>query len=143
MRNRIPKEQIDMLAAVPLFSACSHGELRSIAQLGTPVDAEEGAHLTQRGKPGREFFLVLDGKAACRVGRREVGRFGRGDYFGELALLHGGVRTADVVATTPMNLLVLDHREFRSMLTTTPSIGVKMLAHVAERLADADAQLTD
>ena len=42
-----------------------------------------------------------------------------------------------------MNLLVLDSREFRSMLTTTPSIGVKMLAHVAERLADADAQLSD
>ena len=143
MRNRIPKQQLDMLAAVPLFSACTQGELRSIAQLGTPVDAEEGALLTQRGKPGREFFLVLDGKAACRVGRREVGRFGPGDYFGELALLHGGIRTADVVATSPMSLLVLDQREFRSMLTTTPTVGVKMLAHVAERLSDADAQLTD
>jgi CRP-like cAMP-binding protein len=143
MRNRIPKEQLDLLAEVPLFSSCTQGELRSIAQLGTPVDADEGVLLTQRGHPGREFFLVLDGKAACRVGRREVGRFGPGDYFGELALLHGGIRTADVVATTPMNLLVLDQREFRSMLTTTPSIGVKMLAHVAERLSDADAQLTD
>jgi len=143
MRSRIPKEQLDLLAAVPLFSACSHAELRAIAQLGTPVAAEEGAYLTRRGKPGREFFLVLDGKASCRVGRREVGTFGPGDYFGELALLHGGVRTADVVAVTPMYLLVLDSREFRSMLMTTPNIGVKMLAHVAERLADADAQLTD
>ena len=143
MRSRIPKEQLDLLAAVPLFAACSHNELRAIAQLGTPVTAEEGAYLTERGKPGREFFLVLDGKASCRVGRREIGTFGTGDYFGELALLHGGVRTADVIALTPMDLLVLDSREFRSMLTTTPSIGVKMLAHVAERLADADAQLTD
>ena len=143
MRSRIPKEQLEMLAAVPLFSACSQGELRSIAQLGTPVDAEDGAYLTRRGHPGREFFLVLDGKASCRVGRREIGTFSEGDYFGELALLHGGVRTADVIALSPMNLLVLDSREFRSMLTTTPSIGVKMLAHVAERLADADAQLSD
>jgi CPA1 family monovalent cation:H+ antiporter len=143
MRNRIPKEQLELLAEVPLFSSCTQGELRSIAQLGTPVEADEGAFLTQRGKPGREFFLVLDGEAACRVGRRELGGFGRGDYFGELALLHGGVRTADVVATTPMSLLVLDQREFRSMLTMTPSIGVKMLAHVAERLSDADAQLSD
>ena len=118
-------------------------ELNQPANLGTPVDADEGALLTQRGKPGREFFLVLDGKAACRVGRREVGRFGPGDYFGELALLHGGIRTADVVATSPMSLLVLDQREFRSMLTTTPTVGVKMLAHVAERLSDADTQLTD
>ena len=55
----------------------------------------------------------------------------------------GGVRTADVVAVTPMVLLVLDSREFRSMLMTTPKIGVKMLAHLAERLAEADAQYTD
>jgi len=143
MRNRIPKEQIELLRAVPLFSTCSESELRSIAQLGTPVDVEEGAYLTRQGQPGREFFLVLDGVASCRVRKREVRRFRAGGYFGELALLSGGVRTADVVAVTPMVLLVLDSREFRSMLMTTPKIGVKMLAHVAARLAEADAQHTD
>jgi len=143
MRNRIPKEQIELLRAVPLFSTCSESELRSIAQLGTPVDVEEGAYLTRQGQPGREFFLVLDGVASCRVRKREVRRFRAGGYFGELALLSGGVRTADVVALTPMVLLVLDSREFRSMLMTTPKIGLKMLAHVAARLAEADAQFTD
>ncbi len=142
MRSRIPKEQVDLLKAVPLFSSCSHHELRAIAQLGTPVEAEEGAYLTEDGHPGREFFLVLEGTASCQVHGKEVNRFGPGDYFGELALLHGGLRTADVVAVTPMELLVLDAREFRSMLTTTPSIGVKMLAHLAERLTEADAQYT-
>jgi len=142
MRSRIPKEQIEHLGRVPLFSGCSQRELRAIAQLGTPVDAEEGAVLTQQGKPGREFFLVLDGVASCRVGSKEVRRFRAGGYFGELALLHGGIRTADVVAVTPMELLVFDAREFRSMLTTTPSIGVKMLANLAERLTEADAQYT-
>ena len=143
MRSRIPKEQIDLFKAVPLFSSCSHGEMRAIAQLGTPVEAEEGAYLTEDGHPGREFFLVLEGKASCRVHGKEVNRFGPGDYFGELALLHGGLRTADVVAVTPMELLVLDAREFRSMLMTTPSIGIKMLAHLAERLTEADAQFTN
>ena len=138
MRSRIPKEQIDLLKAVPLFSSCSQHELRAIAQLGTPVEAEKGAFLTEDGHPGREFFLVLEGKASCRVNGREVRRFSPGDYFGELALLHGGLRTADVIAATPMELLVLDAREFRSMLTTTPSIGIKMLAHLAERLTDED-----
>jgi CRP-like cAMP-binding protein len=143
MRSRIPKEQIDLLYAVPLFSSCSHSELRAIAQLGTPVEAEKGALLTEDGQPGREFFLVLEGRASCRVHGKEVNRFGPGDYFGELALLHGGLRTADVVAATPMELLVLDIREFRSMLMTTPSIGVKMLAHLAERLTEADVQYTN
>ena len=139
MTGRIPSKQIEFLAAVPLFSACSRRELRAIAQLGTPVDAEEGAYLTEEGKPGREFFLVLDGVASCRVHGKEVKRFKTGGYFGELALLHGGLRTADVVAVTPMELLVFDAREFRSMLMTTPSIGVKMLSYLAERLEEADA----
>lgn len=143
MRHRIPKEQIDLLSNVSLFAGCSQAELRTIASLGTPVSAEPGAVLTEKGKPGREFFLVLSGRALCHVGRKEVAKFTTGSYFGELALLHGGYRTATVTADTDMELLVLDAREFRSMLMTTPSIGVKMLARLAERLSQADARLSN
>jgi CRP/FNR family transcriptional regulator, cyclic AMP receptor protein len=142
VRSRIPKQQLDLLKKVPLFSACSQGELRSIAQLGTPVGAEEGAVLIEDGQPGHEFFLVLDGVASCRVGKKEVRRFRKGEYFGELALLHGGRRTADVVAASPMELLVFSAREFRSLLLTTPSIGVKMLDRLAARLTEADEHYT-
>jgi CRP/FNR family transcriptional regulator, cyclic AMP receptor protein len=142
MRGRIPREQLELLKTVPLFSACSTNELRSIAQLGTPVDADQGAYLTEEGKPGREFFLVLGGVASCRVHGREVKEFHAGDYFGELALLYGGLRTADVVSMTPMELLVFDAREFRSMLMATPRIGVKMLGNLAQRLTEADMQYT-
>jgi CRP-like cAMP-binding protein len=138
MRSRIPKEHIDLLKTVPLFSSCTHGERREIAQLGTPIFAEEGAYLTEYGQPGNEFFLVLEGVASCRVRKKEVNRFEPGSYFGELALLHGGIRTADVIAVTPMELVVFDAREFRSLLMTTPSIGVKMLAHLAELLTDME-----
>jgi CRP-like cAMP-binding protein len=143
MRTRIPKQQIDLLAAVPLFAGCSQHELRNIALLGTPLGAEPGAVLTQQGRPGREFFLVVEGTASCRVKGKEVKKIKEGGYFGELALLHGGIRTADVVAASEMELVVFDAREFRSMLMTTPSIGVKMLAVLAERLTEADAQYTD
>ena len=142
MRGRIPKQQIDLLKAVPIFSSCSHNELRAVAQLGSRVDVEEGAVLTKRGEFGREFFLVLEGEAICRVGQREVRRFGPGEFFGEMALLYGGVRTADVVATSEMRLLNLDAREFRTMLGTAPEIGIKMLANLAERLSDADDAYT-
>ena len=143
MRSGIPKQQIELLGAVPLFSGCTQHELRAIAQLGTPTSAEPGAVLIMKGKPGSEFFLVLDGVASCKIGRHEVVEFTTGGYFGELAILHGGIRTADVVAVTHMELLVLDAREFRSMLMTTPSIGVKMLARLSERLAIADSQYSD
>ena len=137
MRNRIPAKQIELVGKVPLFSACSRNERRDIAQLGTPFEVEEGRYLTRKGAPGKEFFLVLEGTASCRVGKKEVRRFRQGDFFGELALLHGGVRTADVVAVTPMKLLVFDAREFRTMLMATPNIGIKMLTNLAERLEEA------
>ena len=143
MRARIPKQQMDLLKAVPLFSGCSQGELRAVAQLGTPVSVGKGDVLTEQGSAGREFFLVLSGVASCRVGKRRIAEFTTGGYFGELALLYGGVRTADVVAETDMELLVLDAREFKSMLMTTPGICVKMLARLAERLADADAHYSN
>jgi CRP-like cAMP-binding protein len=143
MRSRIPKQQIELLGAVPLFGSCTQGELRAIAQLGTPVGVEAGTLLTQQGKPGREFFMVLEGQAVCRVRKKEIKRFKAGGYFGELALLHGGIRTADIEALTDMNLLVFDAREFRSLLMTTPGIGIKMLANLAERLTTADARASD
>lgn len=142
MLGGIPKQQIELLKAVPLFSSCSRDELRAIARLGTAIDVAEGTVLTKKGKRGHEFFLVLDGVASCRVGRREVRRFGPGQYFGELALLYGGVRSADVVATSEMRLLVLNAREFKTMLTATPYVGVKMLANLAERLSEADKAYT-
>ncbi len=143
MRSRVPKKQIDLLGGVPLFSACSQNELREIAQLGTPISAAAGKVLIQKGKPGTEFFLVLSGTASCTIGKHQVVEFTTGGYFGELAILHGGIRTADVKAVTDMELLVLDAREFRSMLMTTPSIGVKMLGRLSERLAEADSQYSD
>ena len=143
MRARIPKQQIELLGAVPLFSSCSHSELRSVAQLGTPITIEKGEVLIAKDTAGREFFLVLSGVASCRIWRRQVAQFTKGGYFGELALLHGGIRTADVVAETDMELLVFDAREFRAMLMTTPGVGVKMLARLAERLADADAHYSN
>jgi CRP/FNR family cyclic AMP-dependent transcriptional regulator len=140
MARHSSRQQIELLGEVPLFSACSLNELRAIARLGTQVSAEAGALLTEQGKPGREFFLVLEGKATCKVGRKEVARYKTGDYFGELALLHGGYRTATVEADSAMELLVLDAREFRSLLLANPAVSLKMLAFLAELVAEADAQ---
>lgn len=134
MSRRIAKKEIDMLADVPLFSACSQRELREIAKLGTPVEIQEGRVLTTQGTVGREFFLVLEGKAECVVNGRRVAVFGHGDYFGELALIEGGTRTATITATTPMELLVLSAGEFSSLLRSAPSIAMKLLASLAGRV---------
>jgi CRP/FNR family cyclic AMP-dependent transcriptional regulator len=139
MRTRVAQREVEMLRSVPMFAGCSRGELRQIASLGTPVPVAAGRRLTVEGQPGREFFLVLEGWARCEVGGRHAATFGPGDFFGELSLLDGGPRSATVVADTDMEVLVLDAREFASLLQASPSILRKVLATLAERLRLANA----
>ena len=133
MARGVPKAVIEMLAAVPLLSACSKQELRQIAGLGTKIKMRDGEVLTKQGRPGREFFLVLDGRASCSVNAIEVASFGPGDYFGEMALLDQGPRYATVTAEGPMDVLVLETREFWGLLDAAPSIAKKLLVALAQR----------
>jgi CRP/FNR family transcriptional regulator, cyclic AMP receptor protein len=133
MARGIPKAVIEMLAAVPLLSACNKKELRQIAKLGTEIEVRDGEVLTEQGRPGREFFLVIDGKASCTVDATTVASFGPGDYFGEMALLERGPRHATVIAEGPMDVLVLETREFWGLVDAAPSIAKKLLVAFAQR----------
>jgi CRP/FNR family cyclic AMP-dependent transcriptional regulator len=137
-RHNVP----NLLSSVPVLSACSKEELRSIASLSTEVEVPAGQQLTQQGKTGKEFFLVLEGEARCLVDDREVARFGPGDFFGELALLSQVPRTATVEAVTDMKLLVLNSREFATLLEDNPKVALKMLRRMADRLRELDAAIT-
>jgi CRP-like cAMP-binding protein len=129
---------IDLLAAVPLFSGCSDDELDQISRLGTVISTTAGAHLTTQGGAGHEFILLRSGTADCVHDGEVVARFGPGAYFGELALLDGGTRTATVVATSDVELLVLSHGEFNDLLDRAPSIARKLLVELAGRQRRAD-----
>ena len=133
MARGIPRAVIDQLREVALLAQCNRSELRRIAQLGTHLSVRKGEVLTRQGRPGREFFLVRDGRARCLVDGTEVAELGPGDYFGEMALLDGGPRHATVIAEGPMEVLVLERREFWSLLDTAPSIAKKLLVALARR----------
>jgi CRP-like cAMP-binding protein len=133
MLHRVPKQVLETLARVPLFSACTKAELRSIAQLGTEVAVADGTVLTEQGKPGFEFCLVMAGKARCLVDGTQVAVFGPGDYFGEMALIDHGPRHATVIADGQLQLVVLDAREFSALLDASPSIARKLLSSFASR----------
>jgi CRP-like cAMP-binding protein len=133
----VPKAVIEMLQQVPLFSACNKTELETIANLGTPLEFSDGATLTEQGKPGSEFFLVIDGKARCEIDGEKVAEFGPGDFFGEMALLDHGPRHATVTADGPAEILVLDSSEFSGLLDSSPSIARKLLAALAQRNRDS------
>jgi CRP/FNR family transcriptional regulator, cyclic AMP receptor protein len=128
------------LAAVPLFSALSKRDLRQIASAADELDVEAGRELVTEGRVGHEFFLILRGEATVRRNKRKVATLGPGQYFGELALLHRGPRSATVVAQTDMKLLVLGQREFAGLLDSVPGMASKLLTGMAQRLREADAK---
>jgi CRP/FNR family transcriptional regulator, cyclic AMP receptor protein len=139
MRSRGQKGRLELLAQVPLFRNCTNAELGAIVRLGTQIEVPEGKELTTEGAPGREFFLVLEGEADCSVRGTTAKALGPGDYFGELALLDGGSRTATVTAVTPLRLQVLNSGEFASLLRASPDIAIKLLSNLAGRLRDSEA----
>jgi CRP/FNR family transcriptional regulator, cyclic AMP receptor protein len=133
MARGAPKEVMEMLHAVPLLAGCNKKELRQIANLGTRVSVADGTVLTEQGRPGREFFLLMGGEARCLVNGALVANFSAGDFFGEMALLDRGPRHATVTAEGQADLLVLDGAEFNRLLDTSPSIAKKLLFALAER----------
>ncbi len=133
MLRKVPKSVIDMLRAVPLFSECDAKELREIANIGAELPIADGGVLIKEGTAAREFFLMIDGKARCLIHGQEVATFGPGDFFGEMALLDHGPRHATVVSDGVSHVLVLNVREFSTLLEASPSISRKLLSALAER----------
>jgi CRP-like cAMP-binding protein len=119
---------------VPLFEGCSKRELSVIAALADELEVSEGSTLIWEGDRGREFFVILEGEARVTRGDRRLGDLGPGDWAGEIALLTGLRRTATVVTSSPVRLVVLTDRAFRSALSHIPSIEARLTAAVQQRL---------
>jgi CRP/FNR family cyclic AMP-dependent transcriptional regulator len=128
-------EKVELISRIPLFARCSKRELVKIASLTDQVDLPDGEVLTQEGKPGREFFVLVEGSADVLRGSRKVATLGRGDFLGEIALLTNAPRTATVRTTAPVSALVMTSREFSTLLHSFPEIERKILRVVADRLA--------
>ena len=134
--------RVERLRSVPLFASCSDKELAFIASRADEVDLPAGKILTEKGQSGGDFFIILDGKAEVEApqGKRTLGP---GDFFGEIALIDNGPRTATVKTTTPMRCLVLGHSQFRDVLHQNGEIAVKILRAVTERLRAGTQLPTD
>jgi CRP/FNR family cyclic AMP-dependent transcriptional regulator len=131
---------IDHLAKVPLFSACSKKDLQLVAKRAEDVKVEAGRLLVSEGGAGTEFFVIIEGNASVTRHGQKVADLGPGSFFGDLALLDRAPRNATVKAETPMELVVLGQREFAGMIDDVPEFAHKLLAGLARRLRDSDAQ---
>jgi CRP/FNR family cyclic AMP-dependent transcriptional regulator len=122
------------LAKVPIFSGCSKRELQLIARAAKEVNHKQDTVIAREGERGIGLFLILEGECNVTIGGRTKAKLGPGDFFGEVALLDGGPRTATVTAITPVKLVGITGWVFRGLLMEHPTIALKTLEGVAGRL---------
>lgn len=122
------------LANVPIFSGCSKRELALIARAAKEVVHRQGTTVAREGERGIGLFLILEGQCEVTIGGKRKAKLGPGDFFGEIALLDGGPRTATVTALTNVKLIGITGWVFRGLLMEHPSIALKTLEAVAGRL---------
>jgi len=126
--------KVELLKKVPLFADCSKTELRALAKTADELDLREGTVMTREGRPGREFFVLIDGDAVVSKKGKKIADLRGGDWFGEIALLTDTPRTATVTATSAVDVLVITDRRVRTVVETMPSIALKVLSSVSDRL---------
>lgn len=137
-RRRARDPKVGRLSQVQLFSACTKRDLARIAALAEEIEVPAGRVVVRQGDPGREAFVISEGRAKATIRGKGTAELGPGECFGEMALLHSAPRSATVTAESDMRLLVLGSREFSALVEDMPVVGRRVLAAVAERLREAE-----
>jgi CRP/FNR family cyclic AMP-dependent transcriptional regulator len=128
----------NFLSKVPLFQSLNKKQLEQLATWLVKREFGAGQTIVEQGKGGEGFFIIVSGKAEATRQRADgskivVNQFGPTDYFGELALLDDGIRTATVVAIEKVDCLVLVRWDFLAKLETNADMAVKILQELARR----------
>lgn len=127
-------EKARLLRSVPLLSDISDDYLMAIARHARDIRAEAGETLVREGDAGGELMLLLDGNVDVQRGGNTLNTMGPGEYFGEVALLDGQPRSADVVATSPARVLTIDHPAFEEVLSSEPSLAQKIILNLCRMI---------
>jgi CRP/FNR family cyclic AMP-dependent transcriptional regulator len=142
-RSKGKSQVVETLRGIPLFSNCSKSELNEISSIVKEVDFPAGSAICKEGTTGIGMHIVVEGDVKVQIGGRTRRRLGAGAFFGEIALLDGGPRTASVVAESDVKTLSVPQWEFKSMLKEHPNLTVKMLEEACRRLRVNDAAFTN
>jgi CRP/FNR family transcriptional regulator, cyclic AMP receptor protein len=128
----------DVLSTVDLFQSLSKRELQRLMATAKELSFGEGDLVVKEGDEDGRFFLLLEGDAHVVRGKKTLATLGPGDYFGEISLLDGEPRSANVVAKSPLRTLSLARWNFRPLLEEHPPIARKVLLEMCRRVRELD-----
>ncbi len=101
------------LKAIPVFASLDDEQLRTIATFAGETSVPEGKELVKEGDYAYELIAIEEGEASVMRDGKEVATLKQGDFFGEIGVLERTLRTATVVASTPMRLVTLTHWDLK------------------------------
>jgi CRP-like cAMP-binding protein len=136
--SRMGKDWVPVLEGVPLFEGLSRRHLRRIASLARTKRFAAGTRIVRAGDPGNSFYVIIDGSVRVIPPTGKSVIRGAGDCFGEMSLLDGSPRSADVSAADEVFALTIGSAAFAKLLKSEPQISLALLKVLAARLRAAE-----
>jgi len=136
----VARPSAETLQKVPLFSGLENRDLERIADSFKERKYSAGDTIASEGQGGAGFFVIGEGTAKVTVHDHDRGKLGPGGYFGEIALLDEGARTATVIAETDMTCYAMTFWEFRPIVETDARIAWKLVQALAHKLRESEAR---
>ena len=124
----------DTLEQVPLLEELTKRDRQHLARSMKERTFAPGQQIVVEGRRGVGFFIILDGKAAVTIGGNLIQVLGPGDYFGEMALLDDGERSATITADGELHCATMTSWAFKSFVVDNPKVAWAMLQTLAQRL---------
>ncbi len=128
------------IEGIPLLKDMTYAAAKRILHTGSTLQCKRGDRIVQAGATSREMYVILSGSVEVRSGDHMVAELGRGDIFGEIALISSAPRTADVVALEDVEVLILSQDFLEKGMRTMPDIMSRVLYNLSmilvERLRD-------
>jgi CRP-like cAMP-binding protein len=135
----VAQPSVELLQKIPLFAGLDARELEKLGASFKERTFEAGNTVASEGESGAGFFVIESGEAVVLVGGEEVRRLGPGDYFGDIALIDMGARTASIRAESDLHCYGLTFWDFRPLVESDARIAWPLLQAMAKRLREAEA----
>jgi CRP-like cAMP-binding protein len=139
----VKTDPTESLRRVPLFAGLDRKELDLLAKLAREQRYEPGATIVSSGASGHGLYIIKEGNVSVVRDGQKVASMGPGQFFGEISVLDGGPRTADVKADTETTCLTLISWEIKPLLMDNAAISYKMLLEMVKRLRSQAPQMHD
>ena len=137
---RKQESSADALERVPMLSGMNARARGRLAKTMKERSFPAGRNVVVEGHTGMGFFVITDGEAVVSVGGDPIRTLGTGEYFGEMALIHGETRSATVTARSPLTCLTISPWAFKTFVQSHPNVAWAMLENLVQRVKEASAK---